>query len=342
VKKLDFFLSLLSKDLAIDLGTANTLIHIKGVGLVLDEPSMVAIGLTNGKVVAIGRAAKDMYGKTAKNIRTIRPMKDGVIADYETTKIMIASFIKQALNRKPLFRPRMVVCIPSGITAVEKKAVIDSAEQSGAKKVFLIEEPMAAAIGAGLPIHEPRGSMIVDIGGGTTEVAIIASSAIATSESIRVAGDEMDEEIMQYIRQRYNILIGPFEAERIKIKVGAAFPQKESLECLIRGRDLIEGIPKTLTVVDEMVKESLEGAVTAIVDSIRRTLDKSTPELAADIYDQGIVLAGGGALLRGLDDRIQSEVGLKVQQSDDPLRAVVRGCGAVLENFKVLERVGVN
>lgn len=336
------FLNFISKDLAIDLGTANTLIHIRGVGLVLDEPSMVAITRHNGSVVAIGRAAKEMYGKTAQDIKTIRPMKDGVIADFEATKVMISSFIKQALKRKPLFRPQMIVCIPSGITSVEKKAVIDSAEQSGAKRVHLIEEPMAAAIGANIPIHEPKGSMIVDIGGGTTEVAIIASSAIATSQSVRVAGDEMDEAIVQYIRQTYNIQIGPFEAERVKIRVGAAFPQKERLEYVVKGRDLIEGIPKTLTVTDEIIREILETTIMAIVESIRRTLDHSTPELAADIYEQGIVLAGGGALLRGLAERIQSEVGLQVQQAEDPLRAVLRGSGIVLENFKAMEKVCIN
>lgn len=340
--RLQSLLNLFSKGLAIDLGTANTLIHVRGVGLVLDEPSMVAIARDNGKVVAIGRTAKEMYGKTSESVRTIRPMKDGVIADFEITKIMISNFIKLALKKKPLIRPQMVICIPSGITAVEKRAVIDSAEQSGAGKVFLMEEPMAAAIGANLPIQEPKGSMVVDIGGGTTEVAIIASSAIASAESIRVAGDEMDEAILQYVRQRYNLQIGPFEAERIKIKVGAAYPLKERLECTVRGRDLIEGVPKTLTITDEMIRESLESPIMAIVESVRRTLDKSSPELAADIYDHGIVLAGGGALLKGLADRIQKEIGLQVHQSEDPLRAVVRGSGFVLDNFKLMSRVCVN
>lgn len=340
--RLQSLLNLFSKGLAIDLGTANTLIHVRGVGLVLDEPSMVAIARDNGKVVAIGRTAKEMYGKTSESVRTVRPMKDGVIADFEITKLMIRNFIKQALKTKPLIRPQMVICIPSGITAVEKRAVIDSAEQSGAGKVYLMEEPMAAAIGANLPIQEPKGSMVVDIGGGTTEVAIIASSAIASAESIRVAGDEMDEAILQYIRQRYNLQIGPFEAERIKIKVGAAYPLKERLECTVRGRDLIEGVPKTLTITDEMIRESLESPIMAIVESVRRTLDKSSPELAADIYDHGIVLAGGGALLKGLADRIQKEIGLEIHQSEDPLRAVVRGSGFVLDNFKLMNRVCVN
>ncbi|MBI2876019.1 MAG: rod shape-determining protein [Candidatus Tectomicrobia bacterium] len=334
--------NLFSKGMAIDLGTANTLIHVRGMGLVVDEPSMVAIARENGKVVAVGRTAKEMYGKTSESVRTIRPMRDGVIADFEVTRVMINTFIRQALKRKPLFRPQMVICIPSGITAVEKKAVIDSAEQAGAGKVYLMEEPMAAAIGANLPIQEPKGSMVVDIGGGTTEVAIIASSAIASSESIRVAGDEMDEAILQYIRQRYNLQIGPFEAERIKIRVGAAYPQKERLECMVRGRDLIEGVPRTLTITDEMVRESLESPIMAIVESVRRTLDKSSPELAADVYDHGIVLAGGGALLRGLDDRIHQEIGLQVHPSEDPLRAVVRGSGFVLENFKNMGKVCVN
>lgn len=335
-------LNLLSNDLAIDLGTANTLVHVKGRGLVLDEPSMVAISEKDGQVLAVGSAAKEMYGKTPGHIKTIRPMKDGVIADFDVTKLMISYFIRQILRRRPLIHPRMVICIPSGITQVEKRAVIDSADQSGARKVFLIEEPMAAAIGSNLPINGPKGNMVVDIGGGTTEVAVIASSAIATSESIRVAGDEMDEAIMHFMRHQYHLQVGPFEAERVKIEIGTTFPQKEKLECQIRGRNIIEGIPKIMTITDDMIRESLDIPVVAIVDSIRRTLDKTTPELASDIYDRGVMLAGGGSLLRGLPERLNKEIGLKFFLAEDPLRAIVRGSGIVLENFKLWSKVCVS
>jgi len=339
---LSSLLSLFSNDLAIDLGTANTLVHVKGKGLVLEEPSMVAISKSDGRVLAVGKLAKEMYGRTPEHIKTIRPMKDGVIADFDITKLMINHFIKQVLPRKPLIQPRMVICIPSGITSVEKRAVIDSADQAGARKVFLIEEPMAAAIGSNLPVTSNKGSMVVDIGGGTTEVAIIASSAIAACESIRVAGDEMDEGIIQFMRQEYHLQIGPFEAERVKIEIGSAFPLKDKLECQVRGRDIIEGTPKVLTINNEMIRESLDPPIGAIVDSIRRTLDKTSPELAADIYDSGVMLAGGGSLLRGLPERLQQEIGLKFFLAEDPLRAIVKGSGIVLENFKFWSRVCVS
>jgi rod shape-determining protein MreB and related proteins len=331
-----------SSDLAIDLGTANTLIHVKGKGLVLEEPSMVAISKKDGKVVAVGTAAKEMYGKTPENIKTIRPMKDGVIADFDVTKIMISHFIKQVLRKRSLIHPRMVISIPSGITAVEKRAVIDSADQAGARKVFLIEEPMAAAIGSNLPINGSKGAMVVDIGGGTTEVAVIASSAIAVCESIRVAGDEMDESIMHFMRHQYHLQIGSFEAEKIKIKIGSAFPQKEKLECQVRGRDIIDGTPKSMTISDDMIKESLNIPMMAILDSIRRTLDKTTPELSSDIYDSGIMLAGGGSLLRGLPEWLNKEIGLRFFLAEDPLRAIVRGSGIVLENFRAWNKVCVS
>jgi rod shape-determining protein MreB len=334
--------SFISNDLAIDLGTANTLVHVKGKGLVLEEPSMVAISKSDGRVLAVGKLAKEMYGKTPEHIKTVRPMKDGVIADFDVTKVMISQFIKQVIRRRPLIHPRMVICIPSGITQVEKRAVIDSADQSGARKVFLIEEPMAAAIGSNLPINGNKGSMVVDIGGGTTEVAVIASSAIAACESIRVAGDEMDEGIMHFMRHQYHLQIGPFEAERVKIAIGSAFPLGDKLECQVRGRDIIEGTPKVMTVNDEMIRESLEPPIGAIVDSIRRTLDKTSPELASDIYDSGIMLAGGGSLLRGLPERLHHEIGLKFFQAEDPLRAIVRGSGIVLENFKVWSKVCIS
>lgn len=340
---LSSLLGSLSSDLAIDLGTANTLVHVKGKGLVLDEPSMVAISERDGQVLAVGRAAKEMYGKTPKHIKTIRPMKDGVIADFDVTKLMISHFIKQVLRKRSLIHPRMVICIPSGITQVEKRAVIDSADQSGARKVFLIEEPMAAAIGSNLSTNAPRGTMVVDIGGGTTEVAVIVSSAIAACESIRVAGDEMDEAIMHFMRHQYHLQIGPFEAERVKIEIGAAFHQEEKLECQVRGRDIIEGTPKVMTISYDMIKESLDIPIMAIVDSIRRTLDKTTPELASDIYDRGIMLAGGGSLLRGLPERLKKDIGgLKFFLAEDPLRAIVRGSGIVLDNFSAWNKVCVS
>lgn len=335
-------LGFFSNDLAIDLGTANTLVHVKGKGLILDEPSMVAISQRDGQVLAVGRAAKEMYGKTPGNIKTIRPMRDGVIADFDVTKLMISYFIKQVIPRRPIIHPRMVICIPSGITQVEKRAVIDSADQSGARKVFLIEEPMAAAIGSNLPVNGPKGSMVVDIGGGTSEVAVIASCAIAACESIRVAGDEMDEAIMHFLRHQYHLQVGPFEAERVKIEIGTAFPLKEKLECQVRGKDIIEGTPKVMTINDGMIRESLDTPINAIGESIRRTLDKTTPELASDIYDSGIMLAGGGSLLRGLSERLNKEIGLKFFLAEDPLRAIVRGSGIVLENFKVWNKVCVS
>jgi len=334
----DFF----SKDLAIDLGTANTLIYIKGKGIVLNEPSMVAIRKDNGEILAIGHKAKYMFGKTPDSIVAIRPMKDGVIADFEITQLMIRNFIRKAIMGINIVKPTVMVCIPSGITQVEKKAVIEAAFQAGARKVELIEEPMAAAIGARLPIEKPLGNMIVDIGGGTTEVAVISMYAVAYSESIRVAGDEMDEAITHYIKKKFYVQIGGFEAERLKIEIGSAFPLKQRLEAKVKGRHITEGRPVAITVDDRMVREALEEPVQAIISSIKRALERSTPELAADISERGIVLAGGVALLRGLGMRIHKETGLKVFRVKDPLTAVVKGTGQVLEDFKRLHRVCVS
>ncbi|HLC27258.1 MAG TPA: rod shape-determining protein [bacterium] len=335
-------LGFFSKDLAIDLGTANTLIFMRGKGIILNEPSVVAINKVDGRVIAVGKAAKAMYGKTPDSIEAIRPMKDGVIADFDITKKMISHFIRKVLSGRNLFPPKVIVCVPSGITQVEKKAVIDSSMQSGARKVHLIEEPMAAAIGSKLPIHEARGSMVIDIGGGTTEVAVLSMSATAYSESTRVAGDEMDEAIMQHIRRILNIQIGPFEAERVKMEIGSASPLRQRLQTQVRGRDLIRGVPVTFSVDDSFIRQALNEPVKAIVESTRRALEKTSPELAADIIERGIVLAGGGALLKGLGPRLHQETGLPIFRAKDPLTAIVRGTGEVLENFKMLGKVCIN
>ncbi|MBI3013868.1 MAG: rod shape-determining protein [Candidatus Tectomicrobia bacterium] len=333
---------LFAKDLAIDLGTANTLIFMRGKGIILNEPSVVAINKVDGRVIAVGKAAKAMYGKTPETIEAIRPMKDGVIADFDITKKMISYFIRKVLSGTNLFPPKVIVCVPSGITQVEKKAVIDSSIQSGARKVHLIEEPMAAAIGSKLPIHEARGSMVIDIGGGTTEVAVLSLSATAYSESTRVAGDEMDEAIMQHIRRILNIQIGPFEAERVKMEIGSASPLRQRLQTQVRGRDLIRGVPVSFSVDDSFIRQALNEPVKAIVESTRRALEKTSPELSADITERGIVLAGGGALLKGLGPRLHQETGLPIFRAKDPLTAIVRGTGEVLENFKTLGKVCIN
>lgn len=331
-----------SKDLAIDLGTANTLIYVKGKGIVLNEPSMVAIRKDNGEILAIGYQAKHMFGKTPDSIVAVRPMKDGVIADFEVTQLMIRNFIRQTMRGRNIVKPMVIVCIPSGITQVEKRAVIEAALQAGARKVYLIEEPMAAAIGAQLPIERPLGNMIVDIGGGTTEVAVISMFAVAYSESVRVAGDEMDEAITRYIKKKFYVQIGAFEAERMKIELGSAFPLKQRLETKVKGRHITEGKPVAITVNDEMIREALEEPLQAIIGSIKRALERSTPELAADIGERGIVLAGGVALLKGLGMRIHKETGLKVFRVKDPLTAVVKGTGQVLEDFKRLHKVCIS
>jgi rod shape-determining protein MreB len=317
--------------MAIDLGTANTLVYVKGEGIVLSEPSVVAINQNTGKVRAVGNEAKNMIGRTPGNIVAIRPMKDGVIADFDITERMLRYFIQKVHNRKRLASPRVAISVPSGITAVEKRAVTESALQAGAKKVFTIEEPMAAAIGADLPVQEAQGCMIVDIGGGTTEVAVISLGGIVFSKSVRVAGDEMDEAIIQHLKRTYNILIGERTAEQIKIAIGSAFPLKDELELQVKGRDQVLGLPKILTVTSDEIREAMREPVSAIVDAVRVTLERTPPELSADIVDRGIVLAGGGALLRGLDQLLKKETGLHVAVAEDPLTAVVLGAGKYLE-----------
>ncbi|MBI5091553.1 MAG: rod shape-determining protein [Candidatus Hydrogenedentes bacterium] len=323
-----------SHDMGIDLGTANTLVYVKGQGIVLSEPSVVAINKDTGKTKAVGNEAKSMIGRTPGNIVAIRPMKDGVIADFEVTEEMLKYFIRKVHNRRLLVTPKVAICVPSGITAVEKRAVTESALQAGAKKVFTIEEPMAAAIGAGLPVQEPQGCMIVDIGGGTTEVAVISLGGIVFCKSVRVAGDEMDQAIIQHLKRTYNMMVGERTAEEIKIAIGSAFPLKEELEIQVKGRDQVLGLPKILTITSEEIREALREPVSAIVDGVRVTLERTPPELSADIVDRGVVLAGGGALLRGLDQLLSKETGLHVTVAEDPLTAVVLGTGKFLEGIK--------
>jgi rod shape-determining protein MreB len=335
----DWLFGMFSNDLAIDLGTANTLIYIKGKGIILSEPSVVAIKKGTNQVLKVGREAKEMLGRTPGSIVAIRPLKDGVIADFDVTEQMIRAFILKTHNRKALVRPRVIVGVPSGITQVEKRAIRDSADQAGAREVYLIEEPMAAAIGAGLPVQEPTGSMIVDIGGGTTEVAVISLSGIVYSQSVRIAGDEMDEAITQYLKRKYNLLIGERTSENIKIQIGSAYPFDEPRKMDVKGRDLVDGIPKTLAIIDSDIREALHDTVYAIVDAIRTALERTPPELAADIAEKGIVLAGGGALLHGLDTLIALETHLKVRVADDPLSCVVLGTGKVLDELDFLKTI---
>jgi rod shape-determining protein MreB len=334
-------LGMFSNDLAIDLGTANTLVYIKGKGIVMDEPSVVAVNKDTNKVLAVGREAKSMLGRTPGSIVAIRPMRDGVIANFEVTEAMLRYFIHKVHNRKALVRPRIIISVPSGITQVEKRAVRDSAQSAGAREVYLVEEPMAAAIGAGLPIQEPSGNMIVDIGGGTTEVAVISLSGIVYSKSIRVGGDEMDEAIVHYVKRKYNLLIGERTAELIKTQIGSAFPMEEKQTYEAKGRDLVAGIPKTLTISDEEVREAILEPVTTIIDTIKIALERTPPELAADIVDRGIVLAGGGSLLKGLDVLIREETELPIAIAEDPLTAVVRGTGKVLDELDLLKQIQI-
>ena len=337
-KILNFF----SKDIAIDLGTANTLFYLKGEGILLNEPSVVVLDKNKGKVLYVGKDAKGMMGKTPPNMEVIRPLKDGVISDYETTKSMISLFILKVLKRKRIVKPRIAICVPAGITQVEKKAVIDSGLQSGGREVLLIEEPMAAAIGAGLDIFAPYGNMVVDIGGGTTEVAVISLSSVAYSESVRVAGDEGNEAIMDYFKRKYNLFIGENSAEKVKIAIGSAFPLGEELTFDVSGRDMVSGIPKNITVSDSEIREALKPPVDEIVRSVKRALEKTPPELSADILDRGIYLTGGGALLKGLDRLITEETGLKVQVTSDPLTDVVKGTGKAIEEYKKYRNVFIN
>ncbi|MDD2942787.1 MAG: rod shape-determining protein [bacterium] len=325
-----------------DLGTANTLIYMRGQGIVLNEPSVVAVGKDDGRPIAIGKAAKSMYGKTSRSVRCVRPMKDGVIADFETTHLMIRHFITRVTRKWQIRRPRLVVSVPSGITMVEKRAVIDAALSSGARQIHLIEEPMAAAIGSGLDVQDSAGNMIVDIGGGTTEVAVISLGATSYSESVRIAGDEMDEAIEQFVRRAFNLHIGIFEAERIKLAIGSAMAMAESRELKIFGRDLATGTPRELIIDDSVVRQALKEPVNAIVEAVFRALERTSPELAEDIIRRGVYIAGGGSLLAGLPERLSLETGLKFYRAANPLTAIVRGTGHVLENFKEMNSVCIS
>src|SRR6195256_1980657 len=336
---------LFSRDLAIDLGTANTLIYIRGMGIVSNEPSVVAVqqeARGGKKVLAVGKEAKEMLGRTPGNIVAIRPMKDGVIADFEITAAMLRYFIRAAHNRNTLVKPRIIIGIPSGITEVERRAVREAAESAGAREVYLIEQPMAAAIGAGLPITEPSGNMIVDIGGGTSDVAVISLAGIVYAKSVRVGGDKMDEAIIQHIKRKYNLLIGERTAELIKITIGSAYPGNEIQTMEIKGRDLVAGVPKIIEITDEEIREALMEPVHQVVESVRIALERTPPELASDIVEKGIVLAGGGSLLRNLDVLLREETGLPVTLADDPLTAVVMGAGKVLDELSLLRDVTVD
>jgi rod shape-determining protein MreB len=326
-------------DIGIDLGTANTLVYVKDRGIVLREPSVVAIAQGSRKVLAVGEEAKRMLGRTPGNIVAVRPLKDGVIADFEVTEAMLKAFIHKVQTRLKLRRPRVVIAVPSGITEVEKRAVQDSARHAGAREVHLIEEPMAAAIGVGLPVQEASGNMIVDIGGGTTEVAIISLAGIVYSRSVRVAGDELDESIINYMRRAYNLMIGERTAEEIKIKIGSAYPMEKETTMEVKGRDLVAGLPKTLSITSQEVREALMEPLSVIVESVRITLERCPPELSADLVERGIVLAGGGALLRGIDRLLAEETGLPVHVAEDPLSAVAEGTGKVLQEFRYLRRI---
>jgi cell shape determining protein, MreB/Mrl family len=334
-------LSIFSNDLAIDLGTANTLVYARGKGIIVREPSIVAVNTVTNRVEAVGSEAKEMVGRTPGNIVAIRPMKDGVIADFEVTEKMLDHFIKKAHGRSFFVRPRIVISVPSGITQVEKRAVQDSALRAGASEVFIIEQAMAAAIGAGLPITEPAGNMIVDIGGGTTDVAVISLAGIVYSRSVRIASNEMDEAIIQYVKRKYNLLIGERTAEQVKIEIGSAHPLDEPLTMEVKGRDLVEGVPKTLTLTDEEVREALAEVVAAIVESVRVALERTPPELSADIMDKGIIITGGGSLLRNLDRRLREETGLPISYAEDPLASVVLGTGAMLTDMDLLRKISI-
>ncbi len=333
--------SLFSRDLAIDLGTANTLVSIRGKGIVVNEPSIVALNKTNGEVEAVGKEAKEMVGRTPGNIVAIRPMKDGVIADFKVTEKMLTYFIQKSHNRKMLVHPRIVIGVPSEITPVEERAVRDSAYRAHASEVHLVEQAMAAAIGAGLPITEPCGNMVVDIGGGTTDVAVISMSGIVYSRSVRVAGNEMDEAIINYLKRKYNLLVGERTAEQVKISVGSAFKLDQPITMEIKGRNLIEGVPRTVTINDTEIREALADCVGTILNAVRVALERTPPELSADISDRGIVLTGGGALLRNLDLRIREETGLPVSIAEDPLASVVIGTSRMLSDFKLLRRISL-
>ena len=335
-------LSLFSNDLAIDLGTANTCVYARAKGIVVNEPSIVAINKATGRIEAVGKAAKEMLGRTPGNIIAIKPMKDGVIADFEITEKMLNHFIKKAHNRTVWVRPRIVIGVPSEITQVEKRAVMDSAKRAKASEVYLVEEAMAAAIGAGMPITEPSGNMIVDIGGGTTDIAVISLAGIVYSKAVKVAGNAMDEAIIQYIKQKYKLLIGERTAEAIKMTVGSAFPLDEPLTMEIKGRHLLEGIPKTLTINDEEIREALAEPINKIVAAVRTALERTPPELSADIVDRGILLTGGGSMLNNLDKRLREETGLPLSMAEDPLGSVVQGAGKMLNDFDLLRKISID
>ena len=331
----------LSFEIGIDLGTANTLVYVKGEGIVLCEPSVVAIKKGTSHVLAVGEEAKKMIGRTPGNIVAIRPMKDGVIADFDISERMLRYFISRVHNRKRFIKPLIVIAVPSGITEVEKRAVVDSAERAGAREVFLIEEPKAAAIGVGLPVHDPIGNMIVDIGGGTTEIAIISLGGIVCSKSLRIGGDEMDDAIIQHLKRSYNLMVGERTAEEIKIKVGSAYPLEEESTIEIKGRDLIAGLPKTIKITSQEIRDALSEPISSIVESVRVILEKAPPELSADLVEQGIVLVGGGSLLRGIDELLAEETGLPVRVADDSLTAVALGTGKFLSEIQNLRKLGV-
>ena len=336
---LDRLMGMVSSDVAIDLGTANTLVYVKGKGIVLNEPSVVAVDKATGRVRAVGSEAKAMLGRTPEGIAAVRPLKDGVIADFEITEDLLRELIKKVQRRRFLVRPRIIICVPSGITEVEKRAVRDSAQHAGAREVFLVAEPVAAAIGVGLPVDTPSGNMVIDIGGGTTEIAVIALNGIVNETSIRVGGDEMDEAIVQYAKKVHNLLIGDQTAEQIKIRIGSAFELDEEMEMEVKGRDLIGGIPKTIKISSEEVREALQEPVSQIEAALRQSLEKTPPELASDIVDRGIVMTGGGALLRGLDQRMREATNLPIYVAEDPLTCVVHGTGKVLDSLEHYEQV---
>ena len=339
LKALNRVLGIFSNDLAIDLGTANTLVYAKGRGIISSEPSVVAVDTEKHRVRAVGKEAKSMLGRTPGSIQAVRPLRDGVIADFDIAEAMLRYFIQKAHNRSTFLRPRIVISVPSGITEVEKRAVRESALSASAREVYLIEEPMAAAIGAGLPITEPSGNMIIDIGGGTTEVAIISLSGIVYANSVRVGGDKMDEAILNYVKRKYNLLIGERTAERIKIEIGTAYPSDEQRSLVVKGRDLVAGVPKTLEVHTEDVREALTEPVNAIVEAAKIALERTPPELAADIADKGIVLSGGGSMLQNLDILLREETGLPIMLAEDPFTAVVMGCGRCLDEVDLLRDV---
>ena len=329
----------LGRDMAVDLGTANTLVYVRGRGIVLNEPSVMAINTPTGAIIAVGSEAKRMIGRTPAHIRAIRPLKDGVIADFDITEKMLRYFIQKVHHRRFMAKPRVVVCVPSGITGVEQRAVEEATMSAGARWAGIIEEPMAAAIGAGLPIHEPSGNMVVDIGGGTTEVAVISLGGIVTSTSIRVGGDELDEAIIAHVKKEYSVALGERTAEAIKLAVGSAFPTVDDLLAEIKGRDLVSGLPKTIHITAEEVRRAIEEPVNAIIDAVKNTLDRCPPELAADLMTKGIVLTGGGALLKGLDERLKHETGMPIHVADEPLMSVALGSGRCVEDFDALQRV---